>query len=262
MLGPLYGAGVAALIGWRGIFWINMPLAVVAIVAVRRSLPATPRRTEQVQVDLGRRADSGRQPRAGDRRAVQPGPREAVLPSWGVPTLIAAALGLIAFVLWEKRSPNRLLDPSGLAGQTLHRGDGVQLPVGYRPDGDAGRHPAARPDPARQEDTLGGALILSRFLVALAIGAVAGGFLTSKVGERAGGGGRLSDRRGCLLAGVRLAGGHSTVRYPLGIPRMAFDLVLAGFGLGIVIAPSLRWRFDPPRPPSTGSSRRAWWSPG
>jgi MFS family permease len=238
VLGPLYGAGLAALAGWRGIFWVNVPLAAAAVIAVRRSLPRREMNPE-VRVDLG----------GGLLLAVSlgfaivglynPDPEEAVLPSWGVPALLAAGAGMAGFFVWERRSPNRLLDPSGLivrpftAAMVCSFLSGVALMATL----------VDIPLLARTllgEDTLGGALILSRFLVALAVGALAGGLLTSRAGER------TVAAAGFLLAAAAfwLVSGWpediDVARYQLGPlrpGRMDLDLVLAGFGLGVVIAP-------------------------
>jgi MFS family permease len=84
---------------------------------------------------------------------------------------------------------------------------------------------------------VGGTLLLSRFLVALPVGALLGGALVSRVGER------WVTPAGLLLAAagyVLIADWPRDVlakRYAGVLPRLDTDLVLAGLGLGLVIAP-------------------------
>ena len=81
------------------------------------------------------------------------------------------------------------------------------------------------------------ALILVRFLIALPVGAVVGGLLAARVGER-----------WVSVAGLLVAGGGYllianwpadvlTASHPFGLPVLDTDLAIAGFGLGLVIAP-------------------------
>jgi MFS family permease len=90
------------------------------------------------------------------------------------------------------------------------------------------------------QDTLGGALVLSRFLLTLGLAAIAGGLTTRKTGEAP------LIAAGLLIsaAGYWLISGWPleilSARYnlgPMSIPRMDADLVVAGLGLGLVIAP-------------------------
>ena len=101
VLGPLFGAGIAAWIGWRGIFWLNIPLAILAALAVWALVP-------------GRPAHAGQAPRVGVVGGLllalslgllvvalyNPDPAKSVLPSWGAPTLIAGGVVFLLFLLW------------------------------------------------------------------------------------------------------------------------------------------------------------------
>jgi MFS transporter, DHA2 family, triacylglyceride efflux pump len=238
VLGPLYGAGVAAVIGWRGVFWINVPLAAAAAVAVRRSLPAREIKP-QVKVDLGGGLLLAFSLAVAVVGLYNPDPERAVLPPWGVPALAIAGLGLAGFLLWEKRSPNRLIDPSGLVMKPFSAALVCSFFAGAALMATLVDIPLFA-QTLLGKDSLGGALILSRFLVALAMGALAGGVLTSRAGEKpvAVAGFLLAAAAFWLVSGW--PEGIETARYeigPLAVGRMALDLVLAGFGLGIIIAP-------------------------
>ncbi|MFI0407294.1 MFS transporter [Actinomadura sp. 3N508] len=238
VLGPLYGAGIAAVADWRAIFWINVPLVAGAMAAVQYAVPG------------GRGKGEGPRPGVdvvgGLLLALglgllvvgvyNPEPQESALPSWGLPVLAAGAVVLVVFVLWEIRARTRLLDLAGVRRGPLLATLGVSLLSG-----------AALmvtlvdvvlvAQTVLDKDATEGALLLTRFLVALPIAAVAGGLLARRVGERwPMAAGMALSAVGYLLIAAWPADLANASYGPL--PRMDADLVVTGLGLGLVIAPA------------------------
>ena len=184
VLGPLYGIGLAALVGWRGIFWINIPLAVLAAVAVHFAVP-------------GGRTQGGERPRVdvvgglliafGLAALVialyNQDPEKSVLPSWGPAMLGVGGALVLAFVLWEWKARTKLLDmrtvrkapffasliASAFAGAAL-----FATLIFIQLDAQLALNLSAAK----------ATLILVRFLAALPVGAIVGGYLVRRLGER------------------------------------------------------------------------------
>ena len=235
VLGPLYGAGIAAVTDWRAIFWVNVPLALLAMVAVQYAVPGGRGEGPRPGVDVA----GGLLLALGLGLLVagvyNPEPQESALPSWGPPVLAAGAVVLAVFVLWEAKARTRLLDLADVRRGPLLATLGVSLLSG-----------AALmvtlvdvvlvAQTVLGKDTTEGALLLTRFLVALPVAAVAGGAIARRFGERwPMAAGMAVSAAGYLLIAAWPADLADASYGPL--PRMDTDLVITGLGLGLVIAP-------------------------
>jgi MFS family permease len=246
VLGTLYGVGVATAFGawsvtadlepqgWRWIFWINLPLTLVAMVVVQRALPpdgGNPAR----KLDLV----------GGGLLAValavlvvalyNPDPERAALPAWGWPFIAAAIVVLVLFALWERRAGTRLIDLRyvrrapffGVLGVSLLTGAALLVTL---VDVELFAQTVLR------RDSAAAALLLVPFLGALPVGAVAGGWAARRWSDRwVTVGGMALAALGYLLMSRWTAEVEST--RVLGLPALPTGLIVAGVGLGLVIAP-------------------------
>jgi MFS transporter, DHA2 family, triacylglyceride efflux pump len=241
LLGPMYGIALVWLFHhWQSVFWVNVPLAVLAMVMIQFSLPKHMKSEHPERVDVV----------GGVLLAItlglivvgmyNPAPDgKQILPPNGPPLLIGALVAAIAFFVWERFAKTRLIDPTGvhfrpfLAALVASLCAGAALMVTLVNVELFGQGVLG-------QDQNQAAFLLARFLIALPIGALIGGWIATKVGDRA------VACIGLLIA----AGGYYLIaqwpvdllaaRHDLGVftlPVLDTDLAIAGLGLGLVIAP-------------------------
>jgi MFS family permease len=241
VLGPIYGIALVALFQhWQAVFWINVPLAAIAMVLIHVSLPGRERSDDLPKIDVV----------GGLLLAVALGlaviglynaepDGQQLLPAWGLPMLIAAAVAAIAFVVWERFARTRLLEPAGMLIRPFLAALGASFAAGA-----ALMVTLVNVELFAQgvlaQDQNQSAFLLLRFLVALPVGALLGGWLATRIGDR------IVAFAGLLIA----AGGYLlisrwpvdvlTAQHDLGLftlPTLDTDLAIAGLGLGLVIGP-------------------------
>ena len=241
VLGPIYGISLVWLFQhWQSVFWVNVPLAVIAMAMIHFSLPGRQTTDHPQKVDvvggvllavaLGLAVIGMYNPKPDGKE---------VLPSWGAPVLIAAAVATVAFFVWEKFARTRLLEPAGVHFRPFLAALGASLAAGA-----ALMVTLVNVELFGQgvlgQDQNQAAFLLLRFLVALPVGALLGGWLATRVGDR------IIAFAGLLIA----AGGYLLIshwpvdllaaRHDLGLftlPALDTDLAIAGLGLGLVIGP-------------------------
>jgi MFS transporter, DHA2 family, triacylglyceride efflux pump len=241
VLGPLYGIAVVGLLHtWRDVFWINVPLTIVAMVMIQVSLPSRQKSETPEKVDVVGGVLLAIALGLATWGLYNPAPDgKTVLPSYGPPLLVGALVATVAFFVWERFARTRLIEPAGIHFRPFLAALGASLTAGA-----ALMVTLVNVELFGQgvlgQDKNQAALLLLRFLIALPIGALLGGFIATRVGDRA------VAFVGLLIA----AGGYWLIsKWPVdllaahhdlglfSLPTLDTDLAIAGLGLGVVIAP-------------------------
>jgi len=241
VFGPLYGAALAAAAagagGWRFAFWLNLPLAAICTAGLT----------------------------AGTRRSELPSGAASSSIDWLSAALLGVGLGLLVLALYpddpEHRATNELLVPAGLGAvaalalygwRQLGRLEPLIPRELLRSRAFAGATAANVligaalivalvdvPILGRlvfNLDELGSGLLLTQFLIGVPVGALAGGLLAARLGERA------TAAVGIVLAAIaflQMSGWRADELALHAGPLRQADIALAicGLGFGVVIAP-------------------------
>ena len=157
-------------------------------------------------------------------------PERAVVGPLGYRLLPAAALALVLLVWWQGRARSPLV-PRGVVHSRGVRAFAVSLLVGVALVAVVVDVPLlARLEPGY--DATGGALVLARFLAAVPVGALLGGWSLRWLGDGAAATVGLLVTSGALVAMSRWTLGSIDRTLPTTVV-----LVLAGLGIGLVVAP-------------------------
>jgi len=227
LIGPLWGGSIAEALGWRGVFWINLPMC-LPLAAACLWLSREERGLERRAVDLPGAALAA-VALALLTVALTDDPVQSRGLALNAALYVAAAAAFAAFLVRQASAPAPLVQlrlfrlprvsaaffTSGLSGGTL-----IVAMVGV---------------PLFTNAVIGGSAIegglnLMRLTVALPVGALAGGYATGRLGA-----GPIA-AAGMALAAVGFVGMSAWDEGP-SPAAMTLPLLVAGMGFGLTIAP-------------------------
>jgi MFS family permease len=239
VLGPVYGASLAAgLGGWRTVFWLNLPLGGLILFGLWLSLK---------RPGLSPSADVGRHRRDVDGAgalllgaglglavlALYPDDPDHRALNSQVVWLGAAALAVLGLFVWRQArhlvplvSHQLLRERSFVGAMATNLLAGGALMVAL----------ADVPILARgvfRQDTLQSGLLLARFLLGVPFGALLGGWLSGRLGQR------FTSIVGLVVAALAFLMMSSWGMRQLEVSAWTAygELAACGFGFGLVIAP-------------------------
>ena len=225
VVGPVLGGAITQGLSWPWIFWLNVPIAAVAILLARRHL--TESHGPRAPLDLPGVALS-----TGAALGLVWGLMQGGSAGWTSPqitgTLAAGAVLTVAFVTWERRARAPMLPPRLFRLRGFSAGQTVAFLLTGSVTG-AVLFMAQFFQVSLGQDPLGAGLRLLVWGVAPALIAPRAGKLADRIGERP------LVVSGLLLQAAGLAWIAAVASPHLAYPVMVVPMVISGAGLGLAI---------------------------
>ncbi|WNI18905.1 DHA2 family efflux MFS transporter permease subunit [Actinacidiphila sp. ITFR-21] len=226
--GPVVGGAVVGGLAWEWIFWINVPVGIIAVPLVLLTLDES--RLPEGSLDL-----VGMVLAAGGLLAVVWGIVHGDTDGWSSAQVLGAfAVGVVlltAFVLWERRSTHPLLPLSFYRKRAFTLSNIVSASMYFGVFGSIFLLAQFLQIAPERTPLRAGVLTLTWTLVPMFVAPVAGA-LTDRVG-----GGRLM-AGGLFLQAIGLAWINLEATSNTPYSHLAGPMVIAGAGMGLVFAPT------------------------
>lgn len=244
VLGPVYGGLFIQIMPWQGLFWMNVPLTLLALWLVLMGLRNVPQMRVKGRFDylgtllivgalsclsigLGANFDLST---AGSIENLNP------LPDYAGPVLLAGAVLFVGFVLVERRIRDPLINLDMFKRRSLWSASLVNILVGYCLFIGLVSVPVLVNIRQESLSTLAEAalevgLLLSTLTLPMAAAAVPGGWLSERIGIR------NTVIMGLLLSTAGFLAIWQTWHIGISNVEIALQMVLVGVGIGLTFSP-------------------------
>jgi DHA2 family multidrug resistance protein-like MFS transporter len=224
-LGPIVGGWLLDNYWWGSVFLINIPLIVIALIAVSIILPES-RSTEIQRVDF-----IGTLASCLGLVGVTYGVIEVGEKGWGDPvtliTIIAGLLILVAFILWERRTSHPLIDPAWFRSRSFTWGTVLATLISFAMFGVLFVMPQYF-QAVEGVDALSAGLRLLPLIGGLLVGSQISDLLQSRFGSK------ITITLGFLALGIGLAVGANT-GMDSGYGFASIWITIVGLGIGFAL---------------------------